>query len=252
MSRITSHGSQIMIQDTSVTATYLGIASATKAKPCVLTLVAGTAPVVGDIIIPRGTTWNSIEGRPFKVKTVAAQVITLEDSDTTGEPGAIATSVSTPPAQVEKTTWLELCRSTFNMTGPAGAVIDITTLCDDAHKVVSGLPALNTWTAAGFYDAFDAALVVARDAYRSGRYLGFDVRFRDGTGITFMGSVNQMDITMGVNAAVGNTLAGNVDGQVGWYRTPAAGFVVLPSAAPPPEGETEARATRRERERAAA
>jgi hypothetical protein len=232
MSRITSHGSQIMIHNTAIAAAYLGITSATKAKPCVITCVAGAAPVVGDVIIPRNTGWPSIEGRPFKVITVAAQVITLEDSDTTTEPGAILTSVATPPSQIEKPTWLELCRSTFNLSGPAGATIDITTLCDDAHKVVSGLPALNTWTAAGFYDAVDAALIIARDAYRSGRYLGFDIRFRDGTGVTFMGSVNQMDLTMGINAAVGNNIAGNVDGQVQWYKTPAAGFVVLPSMAP--------------------
>lgn len=235
MSRITSHGSQIMIHNVNNAPTYLGISSATKAKPCVITCAAGTAPAVGDVIIPRNTGWPTIEGRPFKVSVVAAQVITLEDSDTTTEPGTILTSGATPPSQIEKTTWLELCRSTFNLTGPAGAVIDITTLCDDAHKVVSGLPAINTWTAAGFYDANDAALLVARDAYRSGRYLGFDVRFRDGTGITFMGSVNQMDLTMGINAAVGNNLGGNVDGQVNWYKTPAAGFVVLPSMMPPSE-----------------
>ena len=42
------------------------IVSATKAKPCVVTVTALGAPVVGDIIVPRNTGWDSIEGDAFQ------------------------------------------------------------------------------------------------------------------------------------------------------------------------------------------
>jgi hypothetical protein len=223
MSRISSQGTVIMISDDPAASTA-DAASATKAKPCVLTLGTGaTAPVVGDIVVPIGTTWNSLEGRPFKVSAITLLAITLEDSDTTGETAEFPTT----GASVEMPSWLELCRSTFNLNNPAGATVDVTTLCDDAHRIVSGLPAIGTWTANGFYDMNDAAMFAARDAYRSGADVAIDVRFRDGSGVTFMGTVNSFDLTLGINAAVANNIGGNVDGLVSFYKTPAPGFVPL-------------------------
>lgn len=225
--RLSSQGTVIMINDPATDPTPLDIASATKAKPCVITLGVGeTAPVVGDIVVPRNTGWASLDGRPFKVSTVAVEAITLEDSNTIGEANPIKTSVDDPSAVVETNTWLELCRSTFNLNAPAGATIDVTTLCDDAHRIVPGLPAVGTWTANGFYDISDAAMFAARDAYRTGEGVILDVRLRDGSGWTFAGSVNTFDMSLGVNAAVANNLGGNVDGLVSMYKTPAPGFIV--------------------------
>lgn len=230
MSRITSQGTIIMVSDPAVAPTTLDIESATKAKPCVLTLATGTAPAAGDIIVPRNSGWKSLDDRPLKVSAVTGQAVTLEDTDTSAEPSAINTGASDPPAVAEMVGaggWLELCRSTFNLNAPAGATIDVTTLCDDAHRIVPGLPAIGTWTAAGFYDMNDTAMFVARDAYRTGDTLMFDVRFRDGSGVTFMGTVNTFDLTLGINAAVANNIGGNVDGLVSFYKTPAVGFVPL-------------------------
>lgn len=242
MARITSQGTVIMIDDPATAPASNDIASATKAKPCAITLDVGTAPVVGTVVVPRNTGWASLDDRPFKVSLVAAQVITLEDSDTTSEVAAINTGAGDPSAVIETPAWLELCRSTFNLNAPAGATIDVTTLCDDAHRTVPGLPALGTWTAAGFYDMNDAAMFAARDAYRSGDDVLIDVRFRDGGGVAFAGTVNTFDLTLGVNAAVANSIGGNVDGLVSFYKTPAPGFVplrtagrrVYPPAAPTP------------------
>lgn len=231
MSRITSQGTVISISDKSVAPAALGIVSATKAKPCTITLAVGTPPAVGATVVPRNTGWLSLEGRAFRVSTVAGQVITLEDSDTTNEVGAIKTDADVPAAEVED--WsaagkmIELCRSTFNLNQPAGATIDVTTLCDEAHRIVPGLPAVGTWTAAGFYDQNDAAMFLARDAYRSGDSVLVDVRFRDGSGVMFMGTVNTFDLTLGINAAVANNMGGNVDGLVSFYKTPPTGFVPL-------------------------
>jgi hypothetical protein len=231
MSRISSQGTIIMINDPATAAPISLIASATKAKPCIVTLATGEdAPVKGDIIIPQDTGWASLDGRPFKVSTVALLAITLEDSDTTAEVAAIRISTDDPPAAMALPTWLELCRSTFNLNAPAGATIDVTTLCDTAHRIVTGLPAVGTWTANGFYDMNDLAMFAARDAYRDGATVTLDVRFRDGSGVAFNGTVNTFDLTLGVNAAVANNIGGNVDGQVSFYKTPAPGFVILPSA----------------------
>src|ERR1700750_3353152 len=190
MSRLSSQGSIIMISD-DIDTVSASITAATKAKPCVLT--TASLAVVGDIVVPRGTGWNSIEGMPFKVSAVAAGAVTLEDSDTTDEVNALdaAAALSTP-------SFLELCRSNFTANNPAGATIDVTTLCDIAHRIVAGLPAIGTWTAAGFYDADDTALARARDYYRSGEDAVIDVRLPDGTGWTFMAIVNTFDVTLGI------------------------------------------------------
>jgi hypothetical protein len=230
--RIGSQGTVIMISDETAP-TPITIVSATKAKPCVITVAAGPAPIVGDIIVPRNTAWNSIEAMPFKVSAVAAGAVTLEASDTSAEPNNINTT-TTPVGTIEVPTFIELCRSTLTINQPAGATIDVTTLCDIAHRIVPGLPALSTWTAAGFYDCTDAAIDRASEAYQTGEKVTLDVRNADGCGVTFTAIVNSFDLTWAVNAAIGNTIGGQVDGRVNRYRTPAPGFVLrIPQALQP-------------------
>lgn len=233
MSRISSQGSIIMISDVMDNAT-LDIASATKAKPCVITLEVGaTPPVVGDIVVPKNTGWKSIEFMPFKVSVVAGQAVTLEDSDTTKEAADINTT-GDDAATLLVPSWQELCRSNFNANNPAGATIDVTTLCDTAHRIVAGLPAVGTWTAAGFFDCQDVAMFLARDAYRSGSQVCIDVRLNDGCGWTFMSIINTFDLTLGVNAAVTNSIGGQIDGQIHFYKTPAPDFVPVGALAKAP------------------
>jgi len=213
MSRISSQGTVVMIQNGDATAGET-ITAVTKAKPAVLT-VTGTTAAKGDIVVPQGTGFASIDGRPFKVSAVATGSVTLEDSDTSNEQGT-ATS-----GTLEKPPLTELCRSTFTVNQPAGATIDVTTLCDEAHRIVSGLPAIATWQANGFYDYSDAAMLAARDAYRSGDFVVFTVTFRDGSGLAFIGNVNVFDIAAGINAAVTNNVGGNIDGQVALFSPTA-------------------------------
>lgn len=219
MSRISSQGSVIMISD-DIAATTSAITAAAKAKPCVLTVGAGQESAVGEIVVPQGTGWNTLDGMPFKVMASAAGAVTLEDSDTSEEVADIAAE-----ATLDQPSFLELCRANFTANNPAGATIDVTTLCDIAHRIVAGLPAIGTWNAAGFYDCNDAALFRARDAYRSGEDVVIDVRLPDGCGWTFAAIVNTFDLTLGINAAVANTLGGQIDGQIHFYKTPPVGFV---------------------------
>lgn len=208
MSRISSQGTVIKIQSGAAAVDTSPITAVTKAAPAVLTIATSDA-VLGDIVVPSGTGFPSIDGRPFKVSAKTATNVTLEDSDTTDEPGtANADGVLNIPPMVE------LCRSTFTVNNPAGATIDVTTLCDDAHKIVSGLPAIGTWQANGFYDYTDAAMLKARSYYRSGEVVTFMATFRDQSGLVFNANVNVYDIAAGINAAVTNNLGGNIDGLV--------------------------------------
>jgi hypothetical protein len=229
MSRISSQGSLIMISD-DLKIVQGNLTSATKASPCTVTLTAATdpPPVVGDTVIPRGTFWKSLDDQPFRVSAIAGLVLTLEDSDTTNE----ITPDILGSAKLDFTSWLELCRSNFNANSPAGATIDVTTLCDNAHKIVAGLPAIGTWTAAGFYDVNDFAMFRARDCYRSGEKMGIQVVLADGSGWVLLGIVNQFDLTLGLNAAVANNIGGQIDGRINFFKTPPTGFVPsIPQAA---------------------
>lgn len=232
--RIGSQGTIIMIEAETSPAP-LTVTAGTKAKPATLSVAAAGAPVVGDIIVPRDTGWASIDGLPWKVSVVAAGVLTLEGSDTTRETNVLNTT-GTPAATIEVPTFIELCRSSLTISQPAGTTIEMTTLCDTAHRIANGLPAIPTWTAAGFYDCDDAALDRAADVYHSGEKVVIDVRNPDGCGVTFMALVNTFDISWGVNAAIANTIGGQVDGRVNRYKTPAAGFVPLVARGSSPTG----------------
>jgi len=208
MARISSQGTIIMIgTDMAIS---VEITAVTKAKPAVVTVDATDDIQVGTIIIPRGTGFKSIDDQAYQVSNVSALAVTLSDSDTTKEtlsgPNAGATAI-VPEMQ-------EMCRSTFTVNGPAGATIDVTTLCDEAHRIVSGLPAIGTWTANGFYDYQDVTLKKAREYYRSGEIVPIEAIFRDKSSISFMGTINTYDITLGINAAVTTNVGGNVDGPV--------------------------------------
>jgi hypothetical protein len=217
MSRISSQGSIVRISDNLDAVSHV-IVSATKAKPCVLTLDVGAVPAVGDIVVPRFTGWNSIEGMPFKASAVAGQQVTLYDSDTSKEVNALSIAPANPPASLSVPTWMEMCRANFNANQPAGATIDVTTMCDPAHRILGGLPAIGTWTAAGFYDRNDVAMFRARDAYRTAEDVAIDIKLHDGSGWAFMAIVNTFDLTVGVNAAVANNMGGLIDGQVHFYQ----------------------------------
>src|SRR5258708_36446114 len=101
MARLSPQGSVSMISD-NVDAVTNVIASATKAKPCVITLAAGGGvdPVVGDIVVPRNTGWNSIEGMPFRVSAAAGGANTLEDNDTSKKAHALSGAPAVPGASV--------------------------------------------------------------------------------------------------------------------------------------------------------
>ena len=213
MTAISSQGTKILMWN-GVAPVANPITSITKAKPAVVTLVAAGLVAVGDIVVPKGTGYKSLDDMPFRVSVAAAGVVTLEDSDTTAELGA-GTSGS-----LDEYHLIELCVANFSTKEPAGTTHDVTTMCDVARKTLTGLPGLGSWSAAGYWDGSDAAQLVARNAYRTGALQVFQLAFNDGSGVAFRGALNQFDIGTAVDAPVSITLGGTISGYVNRVTTP--------------------------------
>ena len=207
--RQSSQGTLFMVQSGALGATA-DIASATKAKPAVVTFATAVPAgvVAGSVVVPSKTGWKSLDNRPFVVDPLAVLAATLYDSDTSHEINALAAE-----AVAGAVTWSEACMATLTLTNPAGNTIDATTLCDDARVTLSGMPAIATWQATGFWDADDPVQTPLGDLYRSGEYVAFQVKFADGSGVVFMANVTSFDIRAGVDQAVGITVGGNLSGR---------------------------------------
>jgi hypothetical protein len=188
------------------------IASATKAAPCVLTFTTLPAAVVaGDVVVPKGTGWRSIDDKPFGVQAidVTNKRITLYASDTSKE-----TLTMSPTANLAEVIFQEFCMATATFTSPPGSDIDVTTLCDDFREVVAGLPALATWGSTGFWDSTDNVQATLGILYRSGAKAIYKAIFRDLSGLTFLATTTSMEVATGVDQAVTLSLGGTVSGGI--------------------------------------
>lgn len=191
------------------------ITAVTKAQPAVLT-VTGTAPVVGDMVVPTGTGFVSIDNKMFKVSAVVAQDVTLEGSNTATEAGT-----ATAGTLLGFGTLTEICVATFNRDTPAAGTLDVTTLCDTSRQQLTGLKNNGTWTAAGFYDPTSAGQVVLRDAYDKQDKRIVDIEPPDHSHISFQTQVNQLSETFGVDQPVALNTGGLVLGGVTYTLPPA-------------------------------
>lgn len=207
MGNVSSQGTKIEMWNGVAAVSHVTTA-VTKAKPAVVSVAVATGLAVGDIVVPSGTGFKSIDDMPFRVSAVSSLDITLEDSNTVAETGtAVAGTLS-------EYTLSELCVANFNVNQPDGATLDVTTMCDVARKSLTGLSGQGTWSANGFWDVSDAAQLLARDAYRSRDLQVFRAKFRDGSGILFRGTLGQNDIGSAVDAPVTVAFGGNVYGFV--------------------------------------
>ncbi|HKV17353.1 MAG TPA: hypothetical protein VJQ81_20070, partial [Reyranella sp.] len=187
------------------------VTAITKAAPPLLTWAAIPAGLAdGDLVLPQGFGWRSIDNRPFKLANVGdvANTAELAGADTSGE--LAAASLGT----LSEVTFGESCMATITLSSPAGTTIDVTTLCDAARETIDGLPGVSTWQATGFWDAQDPMQATLRALYKSQQKVPIQVIFNDGSGLLFMGSVNQFDITVGVDQAVAFTVGGNISGPI--------------------------------------
>ena len=209
--RLSSQGTKFFVQSAAGAPTAAATA-ASKAAPAEITFAAAPAGIVeGDVVVPNGFGWRSLDGRPFAVGDVSSAdpfTVELVGSDTTGELNAATLGT------LSEVTFGESCMATLTFTSPAGTTIDVTTLCDTARETISGLPAVSTWQATGFWDAADPMQKTLRDLYRSGQNVVFKCIFNDGSGLMFKASVNSFDVRVGVDQAIAYTVGGNISGPI--------------------------------------
>lgn len=222
--RISSTGTKFYVQADDLPAGS-SITSATKAKPCVLSMAAApTGAVVGALVQVAGSGWRSLDNLVFEIEAVSGAgptTITLHDSDTSDEETTLLTGATMSVVPMS-----EACMATLTFNSPAGAVVDVTTLCDQGRETVSGMPAISTWQATGFWDKDDAVQSRLRDLYRSGERVAFKVVFLDGSGLAFRANVNTYDVRAGVDQAVAITVGGSMSGLVSALGTVPASLLL--------------------------
>lgn len=219
--RQVSQGTRFMIQSGPLPV-GTAIVSATKAAPCVITF-AGPPPaefVVGALVDVQGSDWKSLDNRPFEIKVVTGNTVTLNDSNTIAETATFAVAATASPVPLS-----EACMATLTFTGPAGTNIDMTTMCDRARITAPGLPGLSTWQATGFWDASDAMQMRMRDLFRTRQVVNFECVFNDGSGLAYEASVESLDVRAGVDQPVAITLGGTLSGGVSFV----GGAAVVPA-----------------------
>jgi predicted secreted protein len=210
-------------------AAAVDVTDVTKAAPAVATLSAATGLAVKDVVYITGGNWRSIRERAFPISALVAEAATLFDSDTTEE----AADFDPTGVKAQEVNFSEACMATLTFTSPAGTVIDVTTMCDGARETLTGLPAVSTWQATGFWDASDPMQKVLRDLYRNGQNVVFKVVFNDGSGLVFRGSVNQFTITAAVDQAVAFTIGGNITGPITDLEVDPAALMAMQGAPAP-------------------
>ena len=179
---------------------------------------------LGDALVPQGFNWKSIDNRVFPAANVGATGVELFGSDALGEIGPATAGT------VQEVTFGESCMATVTLSSPAGTIIDVTTLCDSARETIDGMPGISTWQATGFWDADDLMQARMRALYKSGAKAAFQMVFNDGSGMMFMGTVNQFDVTVGIDQAVAFTTGGNISGPI--IDIPVGGVTLIAPAAP--------------------
>lgn len=207
MANQSSQGTRIEMWDGIAPVTH-AITGVTKATPAVVSVAVATGLTVGDIVVPKNTGFKSIDEFPFRISAVSTLAITLEDSDTSAEPGAAIAG------SLDEYQLVEVCMAGFSTNQPAGSQIDVTTMCDVARRTLTGLPGQGTFSANGFWDAADTVQAIARAAYRSALQQVFRVRFKDNSGAMFRGALNQLNFAAAVDAGVTITMGGTINGRV--------------------------------------
>ena len=182
----------------------------------------------GDALVPEGFGWKSIDNKVFPAGNVGATGAELFGSDATREIGPASAGT------VKEVTFGESCMATITLASPAGTTIDVTTLCDTARETIDGMAGISTWQATGFWDASDPMQGAMRAYKKSNQKVAMQVEFNDGSGMVFMGTVNQFDVTVGIDQAVAFTIGGNVSGDI--IDLPVGGVTFL-EAPPPPAPE---------------
>jgi len=133
------------------------ITTLTNADPIVIT--PATMPVglaVGDVVGIDGTGEPLLDGYEFRVLTLDATTITLDDFDGTRLTAAVATGTLTAYTKTGAGALLEACMATITVTGVPPDSIAMDDMC--GSTTVQGSPKPPTFTFNGFIDKESAGL----------------------------------------------------------------------------------------------
>lgn len=122
----------------------VAITAATKANPCVLTVVNTAA--VGDYVRVEGSGMATLDGRAFEITAVSGTSATIT-ADTSGEAAAATTGSAYFYPQADL---VETCFSSFGFTREAAATITAGTFC--STTTLRGQDGANTIEFAGYDD----------------------------------------------------------------------------------------------------
>lgn len=217
MARITSKGAKVYF-DTGGADTPIAITAITAAAPAVITVDGADIGsfVVGGVVGIDGTGFASVDGKSFFIDAVGATTVTLRGSDTSGEAGTIGED-----AEATVHSQQEICFSSLTTSSPPATDIDVTTICDDQKKTLSGLPQPGTVQFEGFYDSVDAGYLAMVELFESGEETLVAIRFSDGSEIDLPVIVDSMSESIGVDQAVTYSATGKITGKR-TYVPPAA------------------------------
>lgn len=228
MARLTSEGARLAMQDGPLPAGS-AIASASAAAPCVLSMAGPPPFAVGAIVVVAGSGWASLDGRAFRVDVIDGALVMLGDSDASGELAAVAGGATAAPVGL-----IDFCTASLDVARPASADFDTTTIYDEARTIRTGLAAINTWSAEGFWDITDLAQQRVHQLLRSRAIVVFTARYQDDSGLVFTANLNNFETRSGIDLPVSITTGGTISGPLGVFLPePVFGFIVAGSPAVP-------------------
>jgi hypothetical protein len=206
MKLLSTPGTRLMVQ-AGPTGAVASIAGLTRSAPCVATLAGAPTFAAGDIVEVDGTGWRALDGLTFRADAIDGPLVTLGDSDTTGETAAFAAG------SLAAVAFIDFCTSTLDINAPAAADFDTTTIYDDARTLRTGMPAIRTWSAEGFWDADEQAQLRVHELLRGRAIVTFAARFPDDSGLLFRANVNSFDTRTATDQAVTISTGGSISGN---------------------------------------
>lgn len=159
------------------------ITAITKASPGVVTSTAHGYSN-GDLIVLDVTGMRQVDGRVFRVSSVATDSFSLEGEDTT----LFDTFSAGTAAKLTMGTTLG---TTLSISGSGGefSFIDTTTIHDTQETQIPGLPSSMKFEMEHIWDVADAALVAMKSASQSQAQRAFKFTFATGQIMLFTGYV---------------------------------------------------------------
>lgn len=186
MARESTIGSVFLLEKIpSTPATPVPISAGTAAKPAVLT-VTGATTAKGEFIRISGTGSKPLDRMvPHRASVATATSITVDTDNSAANNGVAVTDGDYVDLEFQ-----EVCFAEFGNDVPTPGEIDVTTMCDDERRQVTGLASMGTATFGGPLDLTDAGQMALLEAYNDKKPRAMIWKTRSGQTGMLYGVVN--------------------------------------------------------------